>query len=188
MQAAQESGTGALRQDTRVHAVYPCAGDDEWCAISIGCDADLHRVATVLGRPQLADDPRFATGESRAANRGELIAQLCEWTSARTPAQATEALQSAGVPAGPMNRPPDIPEDPQLRHRNVFRDMVHPLIDHPLPAETGPAPFRHIPPAPQRPAPVLGEHTREICAKVLGMSAEETEHLINSGVLLAPDT
>jgi crotonobetainyl-CoA:carnitine CoA-transferase CaiB-like acyl-CoA transferase len=188
MQAAQESGTGALRQDTSVHAVYPCAGDDEWCAISIGCDADLHRVATVLGRPQLADDPRFATGESRAANRGELIAQLCEWTSARTPAQATEALQSAGVPAGPMNRPPDIPEDPQLRHRNVFRDMVHPLIDHPLPAETGPAPFRHIPPAPQRPAPVLGEHTREICAKVLGMSAEETEHLINSGVLLAPDT
>jgi crotonobetainyl-CoA:carnitine CoA-transferase CaiB-like acyl-CoA transferase len=64
--------------------------------------------------------------------------------------------------------------------------MTHRLIGHPLPAETGPAPFRHIPPAPQRPAPVLGENTRDICGKVLGMSVEETERLISAGVLLAP--
>jgi crotonobetainyl-CoA:carnitine CoA-transferase CaiB-like acyl-CoA transferase len=188
MQAARETGTAALRDDASVHAVYPCAGDDEWCVISIRSDTDMHRLATLLGRPRLADDPRFATGESRAANRRELIGQVSDWTSARTPVQAAEALQSAGVPAGPMNRPPDIPEDPQLVHRNVFRDMVHPLVDHPLPAETGPAPFLHIPSAPQRPAPVLGEHTRDICAKVLGMSTEETERLINAGVLLAPET
>ncbi len=188
MQAARETGTAALRDDTSVHAVYPCAGDDEWCAISIRTDTDLQTLATLLGRPELADDPRFTTGESRAANRRELIGQVSDWTSARTPVQAAEALQPAGVPAGPMNRPPDIPEDPQLRYRKVFQDMVHPLVDHPLPAETGPAPFRHIPPAPQRPAPALGEHTRDICAKVLGMSSEETERLINAGVLLAPDT
>ncbi len=185
-QAAAESGTGALRDDTSVHAVYPCAGDDEWCVISIRSDADWRSAATTVGRPELADDPRFVTGELRAANRRELIAQLSEWTTVRTPLQAAEALQSAGVPAGPMNRPPDIPEDPQLRWRNVFRDMMHPLIDHPLPAETGPAPFRQIPPAPQRPAPVLGANTREICAKVLGMTTEETEQLIGTGVLFAP--
>ena len=185
-QAARVSGTGALRDDTSVHAVYPCAGDDEWCVISIRSDADWRNAAIVLGRPELADDLRFATGESRAANRRELIAQLSAWTGIHTPLQAAEALQAAGVPAGPMNRPPDIPEDPQLRWRNVFRDMTHPLIDHPLPAETGPAPFRNIPPAPQRPAPVLGENTRDICGKVLGMSTEETERLIGAGVLLAP--
>jgi crotonobetainyl-CoA:carnitine CoA-transferase CaiB-like acyl-CoA transferase len=185
-QAARESESAAMRDDTSVHAVYPCSGDDEWCVVSIRSDADWRSAATVLDRPELADDPRFASGNSRRANRRELIAQLSEWTSMRTPLQAAEALQSAGVPAGPMNRPPDIPEDPQLRHRDLFRDMTHPLIGHPLPAETGPAPFRHIPPAPQRPAPVLGENTRDICGKVLGMSVEETERLISAGVLLAP--
>jgi crotonobetainyl-CoA:carnitine CoA-transferase CaiB-like acyl-CoA transferase len=63
--------------------------------------------------------------------------------------------------------------------------MTHPLFDHPLPAETGPAPFRHIPPAPQRPAPLPGQDTREICHKILGMSSEETERLINDAVLFA---
>jgi crotonobetainyl-CoA:carnitine CoA-transferase CaiB-like acyl-CoA transferase len=63
--------------------------------------------------------------------------------------------------------------------------MEHPLFDHPLPAETGPAPFRHIRPAPQRPAPLPGQDTREICRKILGMSSEETERLINDGVLFA---
>ena len=41
--------------------------------------------------------------------------------------------------------------------------MVHPLFDAPMPTETGPAPYRHIPPAELRPAPMPGEHTREIC-------------------------
>jgi crotonobetainyl-CoA:carnitine CoA-transferase CaiB-like acyl-CoA transferase len=85
-----------------------------------------------------------------------------------------------------MNRPPDVLEDPQLIERKLLSDMVHPLIERPLPAETGPAPFRHIPPAPQRPAPLPGQDTREICRKVLGMSAEETERLIADRVLFAP--
>jgi crotonobetainyl-CoA:carnitine CoA-transferase CaiB-like acyl-CoA transferase len=84
-----------------------------------------------------------------------------------------------------MNRPPDVLEDPQLRERTLFSDMHHPLFDHPLPAETGPAPFRHIPLAPQRPAPLPGQHTREICQKILGLSSEETEQLITARVLFA---
>jgi crotonobetainyl-CoA:carnitine CoA-transferase CaiB-like acyl-CoA transferase len=64
--------------------------------------------------------------------------------------------------------------------------MVHPLINRPLPAETGPAPFRHIPRALQRPAPQAGQDTREICRKLLGMSADETERLITDRVLFGP--
>jgi crotonobetainyl-CoA:carnitine CoA-transferase CaiB-like acyl-CoA transferase len=107
------------------------------------------------------------------------------WTRERGPRQVAEALQSAGVPAGQMNRPPDVLEDPQLRERKLFSDMTHPLFDNVLPAETGPAPFRHIPPAPQRPAPLPGQDTREICLKILGMSSEQTEQLISDGVLFA---
>jgi crotonobetainyl-CoA:carnitine CoA-transferase CaiB-like acyl-CoA transferase len=183
--AIRAAGNADLRDDTSVHEVCPCAGDDEWCVISIRNDADWRSATAVFGLSELAGDERFATGEARVAHRDELLAQVSAWTRTRPPLQVAEALQSAGVPAGQMNRPPDILDDPQLRARKLFSDMVHPLLDHPLTAETGPAPFRHIPPAPQRPAPLPGQDTREICHKILGMSSDETERLINDGVLFA---
>jgi crotonobetainyl-CoA:carnitine CoA-transferase CaiB-like acyl-CoA transferase len=183
--AVRADGQADLRDDSSVHEVCPCAGDDEWCVISIRTDADWRSASAVFGVPELAGDARFATGEARLAHREELLAQLSAWTRGRTPVQVAEAFQSAGIPAGQMNRPPDVLDDPQLGERKLFSDMRHPLFDHPLPAETGPAPFRHIPPAPQRPAPLPGQDTREICHKVLGMSSDETEQLINDGVLFA---
>jgi crotonobetainyl-CoA:carnitine CoA-transferase CaiB-like acyl-CoA transferase len=185
-EAALAAGIAEIRNDTSVHAVYPCAGDDEWCVISITSDDEWHCATSIFAQPELADDPRFATSESRAANRAGLVAVVSAWTSTHTPLQAAQALQSAGVAAGPMNRPPDILEDPQLIERKLLRDMVHPLINRPLPAETGPAPFRHIPRALQRPAPQAGQDTREICRKLLGMSADETERLITDRVLFGP--
>jgi crotonobetainyl-CoA:carnitine CoA-transferase CaiB-like acyl-CoA transferase len=183
--AVRADGHADLRDDTSVHDVFPCAGDDEWCAISIRHDADWRSASTVFGAPELANDARFGTGDARLAHRDDLRAQVSTWTRTRTPSQVAEALQSAGVPAGQMNRPPDVLEDPQLLERKLFADMHHPLFDNPLPAETGPAPFRHIPPAPQRPAPLPGQDTREICHKILGMSSDETEQLIIDGVLFA---
>ncbi|WP_204080416.1 CoA transferase [Mycobacterium riyadhense] len=185
-EAARAAGVAEIRNDTSVHAVYPCAGDDEWCVISIRSDDEWRCATSVFGQPQLADDPRFATNQSRVAHRAELMTLVSTWTGARSPVQAAEALQSAGVPAGPMNRPPDILEDPQLIDRKLLADMVHPLIARPLPAETGPAPFRQIPSAPQRPAPQPGQDTWEICRRLLGMSPDETARLIDDGALFAP--
>jgi crotonobetainyl-CoA:carnitine CoA-transferase CaiB-like acyl-CoA transferase len=185
IESVRASGHANLRGDTSVHDVYPCAGDDEWCVISIRTDADWQAATAVFGMPELADDERFMTGEARLAHRQELLTEVSGWTRSHTPLHVAEALQSAGVPAGQMNRPPDILDDPQLRARNLFSDMEHPLFDHPLPAETGPARFRHIPAAPQRPAPLPGQDTREICHKILGMTSDETERLINDGVLFA---
>lgn len=184
--AAAEAGIAEIRDDITVHGVYPCAGDDEWCVISIRSDSEWHCIASVLEHPELADDPRFGTGEARTANRAELVAVLSTWTRTRTPVQAAQDLQSAGVPAGPMSRPPDVLKDPQLIERKLFADMAHPLIEGALPTETGPAPFRHIPPAPQRPAPLPGQDTREICRKLLGMDSQETERLIADRVLFVP--
>ncbi len=183
--AARTEGDTELEDDVSLHEVLPCAGDDEWCAISIRSDDDWRSASVVFGLAELADDTRFATGEARLAHRSELVARVSTWTRDRTPQEVAEAMQSAGVPAGQMNRPPDILEDPQLCERKLFSDMHHPLFDHPLAAETGPAPFRHIPPASQRPAPLPGQDTREICHKVLGMSSAETDQLIQDGVLFA---
>ena len=82
-----------------------------------------------------------------------------------------------------MNRAVDVLADPVLLHRKLFTDMVHPLFDHPMPTETGPAPYVHIPRAELRPAPMPGEHTREICQKLLALDTDEIDRLIAEGVL-----
>ncbi|MDT5280226.1 MAG: hypothetical protein QOJ20_1421 [Mycobacterium sp.] len=161
----------SVADDPAVHAVYPCDGDDEWCVISLRSDADRVEMAAAMGRDALPRD------------RAELIAAVAEWTSSRDKTAVAEALQHAGVPAAPMNRAVDVLADPQITFRKVFHEMTHPLFDAPMPTETGPAPYLHIAPAELRPAPMPGEHTREICQKLLALDADEIERLIADGVL-----
>jgi crotonobetainyl-CoA:carnitine CoA-transferase CaiB-like acyl-CoA transferase len=160
-----------LADDPAIHAVYPCEGDDEWCVISLRSDADRAALAAAMGRDGLPGD------------RAELIAVVSVWTSSRGKTLVADALQRVGVPAAPMNRAVDVLADPQITFRKVFSDMTHPLFDSPMPTETGAAPYLHIPPAELRPAPMPGEHTREICQKQLAMDADEIDRLIGEAVL-----
>jgi crotonobetainyl-CoA:carnitine CoA-transferase CaiB-like acyl-CoA transferase len=73
--------------------------------------------------------------------------------------------------------------DPGLAQRKSLTDMVHPLFDHPMPTETSPSLYAHLPRAELRPAPMPGEHTREICQKLLALDTEEIDRLIADGVL-----
>ena len=172
-ESARTAGVSVC-DDLSVHGVYPCAGDDEWCVISVRGEADLRALAATIGQKDLARD--------------DLAAAVEAWTRGLDKATVADLLQRAGVPAGPMNRPAEVLDDPQLRHRKLYSEMVHPLFDYPFPSETGPAPYLHIPPAELRPAPMPGEHTREICQRVLGLGFDETERLIADGALFAwPD-
>lgn len=149
-----------VTDDPAVHTVYACDGDDEWCVISLRDDDDRAALCAVTGGTDVS-----------------------EWTRTRDKAEVAHLLQRAGVPAAPMNRAVDVLADPQIIFRKVFSDMTHPLFDAPMPTETGPAPYRNIPPAELRPAPLPGEHTREICQKLLAMEVDETDRLIAEGVL-----
>lgn len=160
-----------VTDDTAVHGVYPCAGDDEWCVVSVRSDVDRAALARVMGVSEL---PR---------ERGQLVDALSRWTADQDKADLAELLQKAGLPAAPMNRAVDVAADPQVVFRNLYTDMVHPLFDTPMPSETGPAPYTRIPVSELRPAPMPGEHTREICQKVLALSAEDIDRLIADGVL-----
>jgi crotonobetainyl-CoA:carnitine CoA-transferase CaiB-like acyl-CoA transferase len=170
---AEEARAAGLRvcDDMATHGVYACAGDDEWCVISVRHDADWTALAAAMGREGL-----HRTG-------CDSTALIAAWTRSLDKADVTEQLQRAGVPAGPMNRPADVLADPQIEHRKLFTDMAHPLFDVGLPSETGPALYRNIPPAELRPAPMPGEHTREVCQKVLGLATADIDRLIADGVL-----
>ena len=158
-------------EDPGLHGVYPCAGEDEWCVISLRSESDLEALATVMARSGLPDD------------RGGLVDAVSAWTSQMDKDAVANLLQGAGVPAAPMNRAVDVLADPVLLHRKLFTDMVHPLFDNPMPTETSPAPYVHIPRAELRPAPMPGEHTREICQKLLALDTAEIDRLIAEGVL-----
>ncbi len=166
--AARDAGL-PVDDDGTHHGVYPCAGDDEWCVISIRDDDDRRALAAAMGRRSLSPD--------------ELDGAIAAWTGTLDKETLTTTLQQAGVAAGPMNRPVDVLDDPQVRHRRLYTDMVHPLLEHPLPSETGPAPYLRIPRSDLRPAPMRGEHTRDVCQKLLGLDADEIDRFIASGVL-----
>jgi crotonobetainyl-CoA:carnitine CoA-transferase CaiB-like acyl-CoA transferase len=172
-EAARTAGV-PFTEDEAIHGVYPCAGEDEWCVISIRSDCDRAALSEVMGRDGLLDLP---------SARALFITAVSEWTRAKDKAVVTETLQRAGIPAGPMNRAVDVPTDPQVAFRQLYSAMVHPLFDAPMLSETGPAPYRAIPAAELRPAPMPGEQTRQICGEVLGLSADETDRLIADGVL-----
>ncbi|MDF2582271.1 MAG: acyl-CoA transferase [Mycobacterium sp.] len=168
-EAAAQAGL-PLTEDPAVHAVCPCAGEDEWCVVSVRDRTDRDALAALIGIDLPADG-------------AALTAILGAYTGSRDKHVLTEELQAAGIPAGPMNRPGDVLDDVQLQFRSLYTDLEHPLFDEPMPSETGPAPYRTIPRGELRPAPVAGEHTRDIAHRALGLDNDEIDRLIADGVL-----
>jgi crotonobetainyl-CoA:carnitine CoA-transferase CaiB-like acyl-CoA transferase len=164
--------------------IYPCAGDDEWCVITVRDDDQWLALRRVLGDPDWTADG-FTTVAERVANRELLDRHLTEWTRSLAPRDVMAQLQAAGVPAGMMMRPDDHERDPHLCSRAVYREVDQPGLGV-LRLEDGPFRSRHIPPVRVTPAPLHGEHTREICATVLGLSRPEIEALFADGVVEEP--
>ncbi len=164
-----------VADDTAVHAVYPCAGQDEWCVISLRSDTDHAALAAAMSTHELPHD------------RADLIAVVSHWTAKQDKSAVADLLQRAGVAAAPMNRAVDVLADSQVTFRKLLTDMAHPLFDALMPSETGPAPYTNIPPAEFLPAPMPGQHTREICHRVLALDTEEIDRLIAKGVLFTGD-
>ncbi|TMR98440.1 CaiB/BaiF CoA transferase family protein [Nonomuraea basaltis] len=163
--------------------VYPCAGDDEWCAIDVRDRKDFERLCSVIGRPDLAEDAELATAAGRMERREEIEAALVRWTSGHEPRKVMELLQQAGVPAGAMLRVSDYPGDPHLSSRGFLTVLHQPGRAEGLLTEARPARFQHVADPLLGPAPLQGEHTREICQEWLGLPEPEIEELLRAGAL-----
>jgi crotonobetainyl-CoA:carnitine CoA-transferase CaiB-like acyl-CoA transferase len=174
--------TGNVNPDAAPWGVYPCAGDDEWCAITVRDDADWRRLRGALGDPDWAGADDLTTASGRVARRAELDRRLTEWTRPRSPREATAALQAAGVPAGFMQRPAEYRDDPQLQARDFFRTLRQPGLA-PITVENAPFRSERIPAPAEGRAPEPGEHTREICAELLGIDDAEVDRLLAAGAL-----
>lgn len=163
--------------------IYPCAGDDEWVAITASNTAQFQAFARAIGHDTLADDPALQTAAGRIARRAEIVDAATAWCATRTPREVTNTLQAVGVPAGFMMRVTELITDPHLQERGFLRQVEHPLLPAPLWNENAPALFRSIPDPKAEVAPLQGEHTRRVIAEVLDKDAEEIQALLDAGVL-----
>ena len=138
----------------------------------------------VIGRPELATDPRFATQEARSKNYDFAYAFVADEMKKRSTAEWIEALEAADIPVQRMNGLADIVADPHLAATGFFRSLDHPTEGR-IRSMAVPSEWSESKPEYRRHAPRLGEHTREVL-KEAGYSADRIERLISSGAAAVP--
>jgi benzylsuccinate CoA-transferase BbsF subunit len=169
--------------DAAPHNIYPCAGEDQWCAIAVENDAQWQALRQALGNPAWAADPALATAAGRLARREQIDGALSAWTRERGPREVMATLQTAGVPAGAVQRSSDLQHDPQLQHRRFFRPLQHPEMGE-VPYEGHQFRIAGYDSGPRLPAPCLGEHSIEVLRDLLGMDDDEIAAVAAGGALI----
>ena len=167
------------------HGCYPCQGEDNWVAISVFTNEEWRSFGKAIGDPEWSRDPKFADIPGRLKNIDELDRLVVEWTSDRKAKEIMEILQSSGVSAGVVQRAPDTLEDPQLKHLNALVELDHPAVGKRT-YNNIPFHLSETPTVPSSPAPLLGQHTDEICRELLKMPAGEIEKLKADKILESP--
>lgn len=157
------------------HGVYPCRGEDCWLALSIWDDTEWARLAVLIGH-NWAGDPTWAMLAGRKAREDELDGLLAEWTRQWDAEPLAERLQAADLRAAPVASMADVVSDPQLKFRGTWQPLQHPEIGE-YHGEAPPFLLSLSPAVLTRPAPRLGEHTREICREILHISDDEFARL-----------
>ena len=164
---------------------YPCAGNDQWCVISIGDDEEWEALCQTMGNPELAADPRFNTGLKRVKNQDDIDQLISEWTKGLDKFDVMEQLQSVGVPAGSVHDSKDMNLDPNYWAHGFLEKVTFPedrgmgtrvLMGRPYRLSKTPLSIR-------RPAPKLGGENREILFDVLGYSENQYNELETTGII-----
>ena len=164
------------------HGQYPTK-DGRWIALACNTDRQFRAFVEGMGRPELADDERFRSPDSRVAHRDVLNPLVEEITAQHTQADILAVLEKAEVPGGPVNSIKDIFEDPHYWIRETLVKVADPVLGE----LTMPGPIPHLSRTPGRIewiGPIqVGQHNEEVYGGLLGLSAEEIQQLQADGVI-----
>jgi crotonobetainyl-CoA:carnitine CoA-transferase CaiB-like acyl-CoA transferase len=178
---------GAVRQPAGARiataspsSAYPTA-DGKWMLIAGNSEPIFARLTALMGRPELARDPRFSGNGARVANVEELDGLIGAWSVRHPAAELERMLAEADVPSTIAYTAAEIAADPQFRARGMVREVEDPRFGTVLHAGIVP----HVPDDPGRirwPGPAAGQHTDEILREVAGLDAEAIARLRADGV------
>jgi formyl-CoA transferase len=161
---------------------YPCAPGGPNDYVIILAQPQMWRAMTeVMGQPELAGDPWFATADARWENRAALDAIVGEWTRRHNKHEVMRLLGDAGVPAGACQDTGEVLADPHLKAREMIVDIDYPTrgtyqtVGCPVKMSDSPATVT-------RP-PLLGEHTAELLGALCGVDPDEVTRLREQGVV-----
>lgn len=173
---------GNRHREAAPHGVFPCRGEDRWCAIAVMSDEQWAALCETTERRDWAEDAGLRAAAERKRREEELEAGLTAWCRERTGEEAQERLQAAGVPAHLVATMADVQHDEQLRDRGYFWNTDHPVIG-PLDYD-GPAyQLGDTRAGPRESAPLLGQHNERVFRELLGYSAEGLAELVAAGVV-----
>ena len=150
--------------------------------LAVGNDGQWQKLCRLLGRPELAVDPRFATNPARVQHRDVLIPMLQEVFVTQDSAFWLGEIAAAGIPCGPVQTLDQVFADPQVLARNMVWTVPHPAVGEvrltgsPLKLSETPVAYRTHP-------PLLGEHTDEVLTALLGYAPEEVARLRAEGAV-----
>lgn len=164
------------------HGVYPCQGEDRWCAISVFTDKQWASMCDVMRHPELADDARFETVLKRKENEEAIDVLVSEWTSRQTAEAVFEELQKNDVMAGIVQGIDDLFKDPQLAHRGIWVPVDHMVVGQHR-AEGPPFAFSKTPFRIEKAFPCIGEDNEKVFKEFLGMPEEEYQKMITDGTI-----
>ena len=159
--------------------VYRCADGD--AILVVGNDGQFAKLCAVLGEPDWATDPRYATNAQRVRHIADLSALLRDAFAKWQRADLIAALDTAGVPCGPINSVPEVFQDPQVQARGMLKQVPHPsgvLV----PQVSSPMRFADATLPTLAAPPLLGQHTEAILQE-LGYNTAAIEHLQTTGVV-----
>jgi benzylsuccinate CoA-transferase BbsF subunit len=172
---------GNAHPDYAPSGVYPCAGDDRWCALAAPTPEAWSALCDVAGAGW-SEDVRFATPEARLASREALDEAISAWTRNRSVDELERVLQSVRIPVHRVSTSADLFSDPQLEAREHFVRLEHPICGS-VPVESSRMRLSDTPARVSHPGPTLGQHNDHVLRDLLGLRDDEIAQLVVAGAI-----
>ena len=158
---------------------------DGWFVLQVGREPQFQALAELIGRPEWLTDERLATRSGWVAHMEDVIRPAIEeWAATRTRQEAAAQMARAGLASGPCLTDEEVVHDPHVAMRDMLVEMPRTDgVEQPVLTPGNPVKLSGVAEGPETRVPWLGEHTDEVLAKEIGLSAERLAELRAAGVI-----